>query len=74
MTYIIERDRPIPARTTGIRGEGKWGKLANAMSVGDSVEVNSLIEAKSLYSAFKKTGKKSCQRLLSGKLYVWRIE
>lgn len=74
MTYIIERNIPVPPKTTGPRSAGKWQQLAEKMQVGDSVELDKQIEAKSLYGALKKASKRCIQRKINGKLRVWRIE
>jgi hypothetical protein len=74
MTYIIERDIPVPPKAFGVRKSGKWKQLAEKMQIGDSVELEKQSEVKALYAALRNINKRGIQRKINGKLRVWRAE
>ena len=82
MTFIIERNVPIPEAAFGGKKGGKWTSLALAMNVGDSVLLNDDRQARTLYQALRKAGGSGAQRKISktdnGKTWeeyrVWRTK
>ena len=62
MTFIIERNIPIPERVRGTGKSGEWSSLATTMSVGDSVLLKDKFEARNLYQALRKAGRGGSQR------------
>lgn len=71
MTYIIERNIPVPPKSYSTKKWGKWQLLAEKMEVGDSIELSKQSEVKALYGALKKNNKRCIQRKIDGKLRVW---
>jgi len=82
MTFIIERNVPIPEASFGKKRGGKWTSLALAMTVGDSVLLKDDKQARTLYQAIRKAGGRASQRKVNqtedGKTWdayrVWRTK
>lgn len=82
MTFIIEKNLPIPQAVRGGQKTGKWTALASSMGLGDSVLLENQREARTLYQALNKLGFGGAQRKVDypkdGAIYkkyrVWRIK
>jgi len=82
MTFIIERNVPIPEASFGRKRSGKWTSLALALTVGDSVMLKDHKQARMLYQAIRKAGGRASQRKVNqtedGKTWdayrVWRTK
>ena len=64
--YTIEKNVPLPDDRGGPGGHrvGKWTRLAQKMSVGDSVLVKSYAEAMSLRNAIIRVKGKECSAIV----------
>ena len=62
MTFIIERNIPIPEANRGAGKKGEWSSLASTMGVGDSVLLKDKFEARSLYQALRNAKRGGSQR------------
>jgi len=67
----IDRDIAIPPRN-----EGKWGRVARQMQVGDSVLCDGVGNGRmtSLVAAMRRLGMKHTGRKIGAMVRVWRVE
>lgn len=72
-SITIEKNIPVPERWRG-QSPSPWTQLLLEMEIGDSIVVPNEKVASSLYSSFRKKGRRcACREIQNGLYRVWRV-
>lgn len=70
----IEKDIPVPSKTSGRETVAEFSLLVSRMQVGDSIEVGSMKEANRIYGRLKTLRRVGTSRKTSPVTWrVWRV-